>query len=184
MKYKKGFTFIEILISVAILAMAVLSLFLFDTKIKNKSVTEDARVMAFYNNVSGFEIIQSTLNETGNIDTAVKKAIQENAGYIGRYVKTLMVEVHPIIIYHNNVDISEINPNATPVDENRDGIIDYHQENNVHYYQTDNISNIFTVDYCMPIYEITINTRVGVNTWEDLEVKTLVAPNSFIFNYS
>lgn len=180
---KKGITLIEILVTIAILAVAILSIFIFNTKVKNKTTTENNMIDVFYNNVSAFEIIQKTLNETGSIDAAISKAIEETKGVSGRYVKSLEVEVNPVVIYPNNLNISDIDPLAEEVINEKTGETECYQNGSVLYYSSGVVSPNFNLSYSVPIYKIKINTYLGIKKWDNLEISTLVSPHGGINVY-
>ena len=186
---KKGVTLVEVLISVAIIAVSLLSIFVFTTKVKNRTATENNMLDAFYNNVSAYEIIQKELNRTGNIDEAVKVAIEATKGTSGKYVKHLIVEVVPVVIYPNDVNIAEAEPESLPEDINNDGIIDFYKavddngETRILYYNSGVVSPDFNLSYDIPIYKIKINTRLGIHQWDNLTVETLVCKNGGIGVY-
>lgn len=168
MNKKKGITFIEILISIAILSMATVMIFVFATKVKNTTNAENNKMAAFYNNVSAFEVIQKTLNETGNIDRAIEAAIKESAGYSGRYKKTLNVDVVPVIICPADIDIEDYEQSGSGAG--------YYEKDGVLYYKSKIKSSDFNLSYDIPIYKITINTYLGVMKWDDIEITALVCP--------
>lgn len=180
---KKGITLIEVLVTIAILSVAILSIFIFNIKVKNKTAVENDMMDVFYNNVAAYEIIQKELNLTGNIDYAVTKAIEETKGLSGKYVKTLNVTVNPVIICSDDVDILTIEPSATPVDENNDGVVDYYKKDSVLYYKSGVVSPKFNLSYNIPIYKITINTYLGTKKWDKLAITTLVCQNGGINVY-
>ena len=175
---KKGITLIEILVTVAILATALLSVFVFSTKVKNKTAVENNMLDVFYNNVSAFEIIQKELNLTGNIDKAITSAIKETKGLSGKYMKTLEIEVNPIIIVPDKEfeSIQEADSSLEKVYKNKDEI-DYYKKDSVRYYKSGLVSPKFNLSHNVPIYRISINTKLGVNKWDKLAVTSLVCPN-------
>lgn len=180
---KKGVTLLEVIITIAILSSAILLIFIFSTKVKNRTTTENNMLDAFYNNVSAFEIIQKELNETGDIDKAVEKAIEETKGVSGKYIKALEVIVNPVVVCPENVDILTVEPTAIPVDYNNDGVIDYYKKDDVLYYNSGVISPTFNLSYNIPIYKITINTYLGVKKWDNLAITSLVCQNGGIKVY-
>lgn len=180
---KKGVTFIEILVTIAILAVAILSIFIFNTKVKNKTALENNMIDVFYNNVSAFEIVQKNLNETGNIDTAIAKAAEGTKGFSGRYVKSLEVIINPVIICPDNVSILSVEPSAVPVDDNKDGVTDYYKKGNVLYFSSGIVSPKFNLSYNIPIYKITINTYLGIKKWDKMAITTLICQNGGINVY-
>lgn len=189
---KKGITLVEILVSIVIIAVTLLSIFVFSTKIKNKTAVENNMIDIFYNNVSAHEILQKELNKTGDIDIAVKKAIKETQGVSGKYIKTLIVKINPIVIYPDWVDISEVETNIEPIYKGGEKPAYYKQiredsdgndDGYIYYYNSGVVSPNFNLSQNIPIYKVTINTKLGTQIWDNLAVTSLVCQNGGIGTY-
>lgn len=91
--------------------------------------------------------------------------------------------MNPVIICPDNVNVLNIEPSATPIDENNDGVIDYYKKDNVLYYNSGVVTPKFNLSHNIPIYKITINTYLGVKKWDDLTITSLVCQNGGINVY-
>lgn len=197
---KKGITLIEVLVTIAILSVAIISIFVFNTKIKNKTTNENNMIDVFYNNISAYEIIQKELSLTGDIYKALETAIKETKGYSGRYIKELEVNITPVIIISgrydpddpNSVNVYNIDPDVEPVYKSSGTEIDYFkkvtrdkngEKATVLYYYSNVVSPKFNLSYNIPIYKITINTKLGGRKWDNLAIETLVCQNGGINIY-
>lgn len=179
----KGFTFIELLISVLVISMALMLAYMLSTKITNESVERDYNSSAFYNNMSALDILEKTLDETGDITQAVAAAYEETEKRTGRYKQDMEIVVEEIIIYDPAVDIATIDPYASPVDEDNDGEIDYYKNGDILYYAVQTMNSASSVSQHLPVYRVTINTTVKNYSRTKNEIRVLVSPNKGIVNY-
>lgn len=179
----KGFTFIELLVSIFVIAMALSLLYTLSANITHESVERDHYSSAFYNNISALDILEKTLDETGDITKAVAAAYEETGVRTGRYKQDLQINVEEVIIYSPSIDIATIDAFALPVDEDNDGNVDYHKNGKVLYYAVQTMNDAFSVSHNLPIYRVTINTSVRDDVRAKNELQVLVSPNKGKMNY-
>lgn len=179
-----GFTFIELLISILVITLALMLLYVLSINITNESVERDYYSSAFYNNISALDILEKTLDETGNISDAVAAAYEGTEKRTGRYKQDLEIIVEEVIIYAPSIDIVTIDPYAQPIDEDNDGEVDYYRNDDVLYYAVQTMNDALSVSQHLPIYRVTINTTVKNETRVKNELKVLVSPNKGVANYT
>ena len=183
MKRMKAFTFLELLISILVITFSLILLYTLSTKITNVSTQNDYYASAFYNNMSALDILEKTLDETGSITKAMEAAYTESNKNVGRYKHDLEIKVEEIIIYQPTIDITAIDPVATPIDEDNDGITDYYRNQNTLYYAVKATNDSQSMSQHLPIYRVTINTTVRNESRARNEIQVLVSPNKGKLRY-